>query len=338
MKATIDWLLNPDHPGIRYLALRDLVELSEDDPELVAAQRSAHQHGEIATILSKMNPDGYWSRPGPGYNPKYYSAVWSLILLAQLGATTAMDERIQRASDYLIGKSLSADGQFSVNGTPSGTISCLQGNMCAALISLGVKDSRLDKALEWMARSVTGEGISPASDREASLRYYAYLCGPTFACGVNNQLPCGWGAVKVMMAFGVFPASQRSPLIQRAIQRGVEFLLAGDPVKAEYPTRDASKPSRNWWKFGFPVFYVTDLLQLVEALVVLGYGNDPRLANTLDMIRQKQDEQGRWALEYEYSGKTWVNFGVKKEPNPWVTLRALRVLKKTGMVPGTMAN
>jgi hypothetical protein len=32
-------------------------------------------------------------------------------------------------------------------------------------------------------------------------------------------------------------------------------------------------------------------------------------------------------LEYDYTGKTWVDFGPKKQPNPWVTIRALRVLK-----------
>ena len=63
----------------------------------------------------------------------------------------------------------------------------------------------------------------------------------------------------------------------------------------------------------------------------LGYGADPRLANALELIRSKQDEQGRWALEYDYAGKTWVDFGSKNEPNPWVTLRALRVLKNAGV-------
>jgi hypothetical protein len=78
------------------------------------------------------------------------------------------------------------------------------------------------------------------------------------------------------------------------------------------------------------VFYVTDILQVVESLVGLGYANDPRLANALDFIRQKQDERGRWILEYDYTGKTWVDFGAKKQPNKWVTLRALRVLKRVG--------
>ena len=72
---------------------------------------------------------------------------------------------------------------------------------------------------------------------------------------------------------------------------------------------------------------MTDLLQNVEALVRLGYGEDPRLAGALKIIRDKQDDQGRWALEYDYTGKMWVDFGAKKQPNKWVTLRALGVLK-----------
>jgi len=164
-------------------------------------------------------------------------------------------------------------------------------------------------------------------DRHAAVRYYAGKCGPTFACGANNKLPCAWGAAKVMLAFAKWPVARRTSTIDRAIEHGVDFLFSTDPAKADYPSGWNDKPSGNWWKFGFPVFYVTDLLQIVEALVGLGYGRDPRLANALALIRDKQDTQGRWPLEYDYSGKTWVDFGPKKQPNKWVTLRALRVLK-----------
>ena len=51
------------------------------------------------------------------------------------------------------------------------------------------------------------------------------------------------------------------------------------------------------------------------------------MANALKLIRDKQNEEGRWSLEYDYNGKTWVDFGEAKKPNKWVTLRALRVLK-----------
>ncbi len=326
----LPWLLELTDPGPRYLALRDLVGLSPDDPELVEAQKAAHAQGPIAAILAEMHPDGYWVRPGPGYNPKYFSAVWSLTALAQLGASVNMDIRIARACACLLDASLASQGQFSINGRPSGTIDCLQGNLCAALIALGCDDPRLDLACEWMARTVTGEGIAPAVDTDAPLRYYAYKCGPAFACGANGGKSCAWGAAKVMLAFSCWPEERRTPLIERAIRQGVDFLFSTDPALAKYPTRTNSKPNRSWWQFGFPVFYVTDILQLVESLVALGYGADPRLANALQLIRDKQDEHGRWALEYDYTGKTWVDFGPKKGPSKWVTLRALKALKKAG--------
>ena len=277
-----------------------------------------------------MASEGHWAEPGPGYNPKYRSTVWSITLLAQLGASAQEDVRIQRACAYLLDHALSPRGQFSINGVPSGTVDCLQGNLCWALTVLGCEDPRLALAFDWMARSVTGEGIAPASDRDATVRYYAGKCGPGFACGANNKLPCAWGAAKVMLAFGNWPAERWTPVIARAIAQGVDFLLGLDPASAAYPSGWSDKPSGNWWKFGFPVFYVSDILEVADALVGLDHCADPRLANALKLVREKQDEQGRWALEYDYAGKTWVDFGPKKQPHKWVTLRALRTLKAVG--------
>jgi hypothetical protein len=274
-----------------------------------------------------MSKDGYWAEPGPGYLPKYRSTVWALVILAQLGASAKQDERIALACSYLLEHALAPGGQFSSTGPPSGTADCLQGNMCWALTELGYDDPRLDLAYEWTARSVTGEGLAPAHERGTPARFYAGKCGPLFRCGSNNKMPCAWGGTKVMLAFSTLPKERRTPMIEDAIRQGVDFFFSVDPAEATYPSGWSNKPSGNWWKFGFPVFYVTDILQIVEALVRLGYGIDPRLSNALALIREKQDEEGRWPLEYSYTGKTWVEFGKKKEPNKWVTLRALRVLK-----------
>ncbi len=323
----LPWLLDANGPGVRYLALRDLLDLAPGDPQLAAARRAAHLDGPIAALLAQMHEAGFWAEPGPGYLPKYRSTVWSVILLAQLGASVEEDERVGRACAYVLDHALNPGGQFTASGAPSGTADCLQGNLCWALLELGCADPRLEGAFDWLARSVTGDRIAPLEDRSAPVRYYAGKCGPTFACGANNKLPCAWGGVKVMLALGRWPTEQRTPAMQRAIEQGVAFFLGVDPACADYPNGWAEKPSGNWWKFGFPVFYVTDLLQNVEALVGLGYGRDPRLAHALDVIREKQDASGRWPLEYDYTGKTWVDFGPKKQPNPWVSIRALRVLK-----------
>ncbi len=322
------WLLESDDPGVRYLTLRDIVGVSESDPDLQKAAISAHQQGAIAKVLSKMEPEGYWVKAGAGYGPKYKSTVWALILLGQLGAHARYDERIKTACDYMLENSLTQYGQFSHNKTPSGTFDCLQGNLCWALSTLGCTDPRLDAAYEWMARTVTGEGIAPQTDKTTPLRYYAYQCGPLFACGANNKQACAWGGTKILLAFSALSDGKRTRLIQDAIHAGVEFFLAIDPVSAAYPISELAKePNRSWWKFGFPVFYITDILQIAESLAALGYASDPRLKNCLEYIISKQDANGRWALEYDYASKTWGNYGKKDQPNPWVTIRALRVLK-----------
>ncbi len=325
---SLPWLLESDNAGVQYLALRDLLDISPESKKLKSARKAAHKEGPIAAILSNMEPEGYWVKPGPGYAQKYRSTVWALILLAQLGASANEDKHVAQGCNYILDH-MAAGGQFTTttSGAPSGTVDCLQGNLLWSLMEMGCDDPRMDKAYEWMAHTVTGEGIAPLGSKDALVRYYAYKCGPGFACGVNNGLPCAWGGVKVMLAFSKLPENKRTPLIKRAIKQGVDFFFSIDLSTAEYPTRNGAKPSRDWWKFGFPIFYITDLLQLAEAMVGLGYGSDKHLVNTINIIREKQNEHGQWLMEFDYAGKTWLEFGKKKQPNEWVTLRALRVLK-----------
>src|SRR5512135_335785 len=154
----LPWLLQKDAPGPRYLALRD--------PELAAARRAAHAAGQIAAILAHMDRAGFWAEPGPGYLPKYRSTVWSVIMLAQLGASPVEDERVAQACTYVLDHALAPGGQFSASGLPSGTADCLQGNLCWALLELGCADARLETAFDWLARSVIGEGIAPMGEKD----------------------------------------------------------------------------------------------------------------------------------------------------------------------------
>ncbi|HSM26425.1 MAG TPA: hypothetical protein VK856_16290 [Anaerolineaceae bacterium] len=323
---SLPWLLEEENPGVRYLTLRDILGLPTNDVELVDAREKAHRAGPITTILAAMKPEGYWVTPGAGYSAKYKSGVWSLIMLAQLGASVEMDDRLQLACRYLVDHALAETGQFSTDGSDSGTIDCLQGNLVSALLDLGYQDNRMEQAIDWMACSVTGEGIAPLNDKQATRRYFPWNCGPVFACRYNGSLSCAWGGTKVLLALGKIPVEKRTPQVENAIQTAVDFFLSIDPLKADYPTRTGNKPSPDWWKFGFPVFYATDILQLAEALVEVGLGEDPRLENILTYIRNKQDENGQWLLEKEY--KNWVRFGEKGLPNKWVTYRAARVLNQ----------
>ncbi|MFC2026158.1 hypothetical protein ACFLUC_03085 [Chloroflexota bacterium] len=180
---------------------------------------------------------------------------------------------------------------------------------------LNFNDPRLEVAFEWAARSVTGNGVAAFDQPQVQPRYYVSAnSGSDFICNMNKNLPCAWGAVSLMLAFSKLPEGRRAPLIQQAIRQGVDFLFSIDPAVADYPMGFNQTLSLNWWKFGFPVFYIIDLLHNVETLVRLGFGADPRLSNALTLIRSKGDPHARWNLDYSYAGKTWIDFGEKNCP------------------------
>lgn len=329
MKTQIDWLLEEGNPGLRFLALRDLLHVPDGDAELESARWRAYAEGPIARVLDSMYPEGYWTNPGPGYGPKYRTTVWAILTLAQLGARSQDDVRIARGCAYLLDHALAPQGQFSYNGAASGNLECLQGNLCWALVTLGYDDARLPLAFDWMARAVTGEGIASVQSRDLGDKYQRYKVGPLFRCMANSDMPCAWAAVKVMMALGAVPDAERTPAQRRALAEGAAFLLDHDLVRADYPT-GIGTTSPLWWRFVFPVYYASDLLQNVDALVRLGYGEDVRLLPALEVIRGKADEDGRWAMEHKYRSPVFQSFGPLGKPNKWVTLRALRVLQAVG--------
>jgi hypothetical protein len=328
------WLLEEENPAVRYLTLRDITDAPEKEVKIARAK--AHKEGPIATILENMNPEGWWIHPGVVYSPKMLGTSWAILALTQMGGSMEEDKRIGTACRYLMDVALSPGGQFSSTGEAYKTFSCLQGNMVYALMELGCRDKRLDKAYEWMARTITGEdlpakttasGLSIAGDRNPKLHPYNYIIGSLFPC--KHAPHCAWAGAKQMLALSCLPPEKRTPLIKQAIETGIRYFFTNDPATALFPGEQAPQPDRRWWHFTFPVVGM-DLLQVADALTALGYGKDPRMANLFALIREKQGADGKWLREKNYgsSHKYWVNYGTLDKPNKWVTLRAIRVLKR----------
>ena len=326
----LNWLLEEDqnNPGVRYFALTGLLDLPGKDPRVIAAQKAVMSSGPVPVILANQSDQGYWDNPNSVYYPKYRGTVWQLIFLAQLGAD-GNDPRLQASIQLVLDRYRSKYGGFSVDGNVSGMIHCMQGNLIAALIDYGIlEDDRLQAAIDWLARSITGQEIAPSSEKDAPVRYYrSGNSAPGFACSANDHKPCAWGAVKAILALSKIPPEKRDNRVADAIDSGVSFLFSQDPAIADYPMGYSTKPNRSWFKFGYPIGYVTDVLQILETLVNLGFGDDPRLESAYKLLLSKADEQGRWKMEYSYNGKTWVDVEEKGKPSKWVTLRALYALK-----------
>jgi len=349
----IPWLLEADEtqPAIRYYALRDILGRDESDSEVKAAKAAIMTSGPVPVILAAQHPEGYWGKP-----PRYTGTMPALFYLAQFGADGA-DPRIRAGCEILLSRYIASNGAplggLSLKGTPSGFNYCTASMMGAALIDFGwLNDQRLQTAMEWLAQTITGEGVADASDRDANKRYEkSGNSSPPFACSDRNaNLPCAWGAINAMLALNKVPPAQRTRNMHEAIKRGVDFLLSHDPAVADYPFGRGNRPSPKWFKFDYPL-HGADVLQNLEVLVALGQARNPRLANALALVINKQNQQGRWLLERTYKEladtqkkkvfywyKNLVRLYItykeladiqekKGQPSKWVTLRALRVLK-----------
>jgi hypothetical protein len=223
------WLLGEDrtNPGVRYMTLRYLYELPQDDSELGKAAQAAINSGPVPAILDAQDPEGFWVKEGPGYNPKYRSTVWSLIALDQLGASPD-DPRVRRGCEYYLENAISKEGAFTMSGSLSGAIYCLTGNLITAIIDLGLySDARLHAVLQWLVRATIGQGSRQLDEPVTSPFYLkSGVSGPIFECSANNRLPCAWGGLKVMRALTRIPERDRTPLINQAIKVGTDFFFS----------------------------------------------------------------------------------------------------------------
>ncbi|HLB45662.1 MAG TPA: hypothetical protein VJL59_01425 [Anaerolineales bacterium] len=323
MNAVIDWLLEKDNPSVRYFTLKHLLDRPDDDREVQSARRAIMRSEPVRKILAAQNAEGYWVKPGSGYSPKYQSTVWQILFLAEFGAD-GRNRQVRRGVEYLLSHAQADHGGFSAynNAASGGAVHCLNGNLIWALVALGYSgDERVRGAVEWLAGAATGDDFD---------RWYATTPGPGFVCGVNMGQPCAWGAVKSLRALATLrvPPVLQTAKAKKAKEMAAEFFLSRDLAKADYPyTR---RVSGEWFKFGFPLSYTSDVLEASLALCEAGCGRDARLTNAIELVISKRDADGRWAMKHSLNGKMWVDVEKKGQPSKWVTLRAMRVLKAAG--------
>ena len=319
----LPWLLEEENPSVRYFSLVDLLGTPPRDERVAAAKKAIMGRGIVPKILSRRREGGYWEKREDFYiRTKYKGTVWSLIILAELGAD-GRDPRIRKACDFVLENSQDRQsggfaylGGSSGGGYHSGVIPCLTGNMVWSLIRLGrIDDPRLSRGIEWITTFARfDDGIDrapkgwPYEKRES--------------CWGKHT--CHSGAVKLLKALAEIPDGKRSPEVRRTIEAGTEFFLAHHVYKRSHDLSKVVKPK--WAKFGFPTIWDGDALEVFGVLTRLGY-RDPRMKEAAALILSKQDAQGRWSLENTYNGRFQADIEKKGKPSKWVTLLALKSLK-----------
>ena len=133
------------------------------------------------------------------------------------------------------------------------------------------------------------------------------------------------GVVKSLKALSVIPKDQRTIEIDKKITELSEFLLLHHIYKKSHDLNAVAKPG--WLRLGFPLMYQTDILEILEILTDLGV-KDHRMNDAFEMVKKKQDKDGKWILENTFNGRMITKIEVKGKPSKWITLRAANVLMK----------
>ncbi len=129
-----------------------------------------------------------------------------------------------------------------------------------------------------------------------------------------------------MEAFSETQKANSTEEMKQAIERGAEFLLMHRLLKADHHNYKVIRQS--WLKLGFPWFYGYNILRGLDVLTKLGYTDDERLKDALQILLKKQGLDGRWILESAPTGRMQANPETRGKPSKWITLYALRVLKR----------
>ena len=133
------------------------------------------------------------------------------------------------------------------------------------------------------------------------------------------------GVAKSLKALAEIPVGHRTENVERTLQEGIEYFLKHHVHKQSHDLTKVSKPG--WLRFGFPLMYQTDALEILDILTQLGC-RDGRMQEAINILVSKQEDSGKWTLANTFNGRFQINIEEKNAPSKWITLRALRVLNR----------
>lgn len=255
----------------------------------------------IAQLLAEQRPDGQW---GDGVaTPFWWSNLYTLVWLRDLEidpasapARTAIDRVRQHVTwGAEFGHSPFFEGEVEP---------CINGRVLALGAYFSV---RSDALVDRLLREQLADGGWNCEAERGSVRSSFH----TTICVLEGLLAFG-------QAFGA------SPAIADARHRGEEYLLERRLLR-RLSTGEIIDPT--WTQFAFPPLWHYDVLRALDYLRSAGIHGDPRMDEAIAAVVARRQPDGRWLLDIRHRNTLHTEIaGEVGESNPWITLRAQRVL------------
>ncbi|HET7676521.1 MAG TPA: hypothetical protein VFK38_01560 [Candidatus Limnocylindrales bacterium] len=314
LDPAIGWLLGSEEPVIRYRALRDLLDLGDEDPR-VAEAREAIPAGRIVGALLTDTPDRH------PYS-KWVGAHWRLVSLMDLGVPPDLPgarQQVERVFRWMPGRSdprhvavVAGRGRFCASQ---------EGNALAVAVHFGLaEDPRARRLAETLTRWQWPDG-GWNCDRRPEVEH----------ASANESLAPLRGLAALARATG-------DATVRAAADRAAEFFLRH---RVAYSEKTGAPMHPRVVRLHYPPYWHHDFFAGLRVLAESGHIGDPRTAQALDLLESKRRPDGTWAPDarhYKSPGSAtslvevvdWS--GHRGAPIEPVTLFALLVLKAAGRV------
>lgn len=300
----LPWLLEPKNPSARYMTLTDLLDALDDDPEVRAAQDAILSHAPVAELLAAQRRDGSWVKHDY-YLPKHRGTFWVLSVLADLGLT-GENEQVRKSCEFMF-TFQREHGPFCRRRRVSGRgiiwddqpAPCTHARIVRFLIQLGYAgDSRLRVSMDWLLGIQRDDGM--------------------WHCRMNRGYGCLRATIDVLRVAALEPELAAQPAIGRAATVVCHLLM--EPRMSRFHVKNP------WTTLEYPYFDYS-LISALDALARLGHTREqPGIASAMEYLLSRQLPDGTWPLDQSPYNPPF-NPGGRGEPNKWLTLDALRLVR-----------
>ncbi len=305
------WLLDGD-PAIRWQVLRDLTDAPADE---VMAERNRVEHvGWGAQLLAMADDQGLWDGGAcfpAGYRGDEPGQPWTATMhTLQTLVLCGLDPQspsARRAIEFVMRNCRwEHNGQRFFDGEVE---PCINGRTIETGAYFGVDVSPIVDLV--LGERMTDGGWN-CEQENGSVR-------TSFDTTINVLD----GLLEFERA-SISADTARLEAVREARRSGERYLLERRLFRRK-STGEVVDPA--YLDAAFPYYWHYDVLRALDYFRNADAPPDSRMSEAIEIVRTKQQPDGRWLLERVHPGRVHVDLEAVGEPSRWNTMRALRVLR-----------